>query len=148
MENGGINITSEQLQEMMQQVVATAIKAAKELPDDEKLERQKKQELRDRSIQQAREQVEAEERAKTNRQSNCAHKKENGKWATSGQVIGGKFAMLICQRCQRSWMWQPDPETIAQLLAGDLVLFQAEPPHTAIPNQFPPVARERVEQLA
>ena len=142
-----ITMTHDQLQEMMQQVIATAIKAAKELPDEEKEERAKKKDYEKKVIQQAMQQAEAEEKARETRQANCGHKKENGKWSTSGQIIGGKFAMLICQHCQKTWMWEPAPETTAQILSGDLVLFQAEPPYQARISQEAPIAREkRVEQ--
>lgn len=144
-----ITMTHGQLQEMMQQVIATAIKAAKELPDEEKEERAKRKEYEKKVIDQAMEQAAAEENARNTRQANCGHKKENGKWATSGQVIGGRFAMLICQHCQKTWMWEPsDPNVIAQLLSGDLVLFQAEPPAQARISAPPPVVKEpRIEQL-
>lgn len=142
-----ITMTHDQLQEMMQQVIATAIKAAKELPDEEKEERAKKKKYEETAIKQAMEQAKAEEMARESRQSNCGHKKENGRWATSGQVIGGKFAMLICQHCQKTWMWEPtDPNVIAQLLAGDLVLLHAEPPYQARVSMPSPVAKEpRIE---
>lgn len=143
-------ISAEQLQaimaqqaELMKGIVAEAVRAAKELPDDQKADREKAKKQEALAIQQAMDQAKAEEKAKETRQSSCQHKKENGKWATSGQVIGGRYAMLICQRCQKSWMWEPAAEVTAQLLAGDLVLFQAEPPHNAVANKIPMLAVER-----
>jgi hypothetical protein len=125
MESNNINITPEQLQELL----AGAIRSAK-APDPE--EQEKKDQLKaqgDASRKAAREQVMAEIRSKESRQNNCRHKKDNDKWSTGGQVIGGNKALLICQRCQKTWMWEPSAEVVAALLSGDLTLHQAEPPN-------------------
>lgn len=131
-------ISQEQLQKLLEgilanqsestkEIVATAIKAAKELPDAEKDKITEAERRRQISMKQSRDQIEAEEKAKKQCQDNCGHKKENGKWATSGQVIGGRYSMLICQRCQKPWYKEFDREVTSQLLSGDLVLFQADP---------------------
>lgn len=127
-------ITMAQLQEilaaqaaMTKDIVAEAVKAAKEPTADEA---EKKAELKRRaevSRKQAIQQQQAEENAKNQRHANCGHHKENGKWSTSGQVIGGKYCILICQHCQMSWYKEFDREVTSQLLAGDLTLFQADP---------------------
>ena len=129
-----VGITAEQLQQLLENqakmtegIVASAIKAAKELPDNEKEKLLEAERRRSIAMKQSRDQIEAEERAKKQRQDSCSHKKENNKWATSGQVIGGRYAMLICQRCQKSLYKEFDREVTAQLLSGDLVLFQADP---------------------
>lgn len=127
-------ITMEQLQqllaaqaEMTKSIVAEAIKAAKEPSEDEKEKRSELQRRAAISRRQAREQFAAEERAKEQRHANCNHKKENGKFATSGQVIGGRYAILVCQHCQDCWYKEFEREVTAQLLSGDLTLFQADP---------------------
>lgn len=127
-------ITMEQLQALLENqarmtkdIVAEAIKAAKE-PTAEEAE--KKEELKRRaeiSRKQAIAQQQAEEASKNQRHANCSHRKENGKFATSGQIIGGKYASLVCQHCQMQWFKEFPAETTAQLLAGDLTLFQADP---------------------
>lgn len=127
-------ITMEQLQqllaaqaEMTKSIVGEAIKAAKEPSEEEKEKRTELQRRAAISRKQAREQFAAEERAKAQRHANCSHKKENGKFATSGQVIGGRYAILVCQHCQDCWYKEFDREVTAQLLSGDLTLFQADP---------------------
>lgn len=127
-------ITMVQLQEilaaqaaMTKDIVAEAVKAAKEPTADEA---EKKAELKRRaevSRKQALQQQAAEENAKQQRYRNCDHKKENGKWATGGQVIAGKYAVLVCQHCQKPWYNQFSSEVTSQLLAGDVTLFQASP---------------------
>jgi hypothetical protein len=127
-------ITMEQLQavlaaqaELTKSIVAEAIKAAKEPTADEA---EKKAELQKRaaiSRKQARDQFAAEENAKAQRHAACSHRKENGKFATSGQVIGGRYAILVCQHCQDCWYKEFEREVTAQLLSGDLTLFQADP---------------------
>jgi hypothetical protein len=127
-------ITMEQLQtllaaqaEMTKSIVAEAIKAAKEPTEDEKEKRTELQRRAAISRKQARDQFAAEENAKKQRHAQCSHKKENGKFATSGQVIGGRYAILVCQHCQDCWYREYDREVTAQLLSGDLTLFQADP---------------------
>lgn len=137
-------ITMEQLQELMRsqammtkEIVAEAVKAAKE-PTQE--EADKKAELKRRaeiSRKQAVEQTMAEQRAKDQLQNNCNHKKENGKFATGGQIIGGKYALLVCQHCRKEWYQQFSPEVTAQLLSGDLVLSQADPAGWSIEKPWP-----------
>ena len=115
--------------EMTTEIVTAAVKAAKEPTQDEADKRAEAQRRAKISREQSHAQIMAEERAKKQRQDNCSnfHKKENGKWATSGQVIGGKYCLLICQHCQKTWYKEFDRETTAQLLSGDLTLFQASP---------------------
>ena len=127
-------ITMEQLQELLKaqaemtkSIVAEAVKAAKEPTVEEAEKREELKRRAEVSRKQAIAQQMAEENAKNQRHSNCSHRKENGKLATSGQVIGGKYCILICQHCQMSWYKEFDREVTAQLLSGDLTLFQADP---------------------
>jgi hypothetical protein len=123
-ESAGITLTPEQLQTLL----AGAIKAA-HAPDPEEQEKKDKEKARAAASRQASHDIMmADYQAKIDRQKNCSHKKENGKWATGGQVIKEKI-FLICQHCQKEWTWKPDPSVITQLLAGDLTLHQAEPPN-------------------
>lgn len=122
-QSGMLTITKEDLQEMLR----TLVKAAKE-PTEEvaaKLEEEKRR--YEVSRKQARAQQEAEEKSKQQRQGNCSHKKENGKWATGGQVIGGRFGMIICQHCQKAWYAKFSQENISMLNSGDLTLHMADP---------------------
>ena len=127
-------ITMEQLQAIMEnqarmtkEIVAEAIKAAK-APTEEEAEKKAEDKARyERSRAQARANQEAEFLAKKQRQDNCSHKKENGKWRTGGQVIGGRYAVIVCQGCQKEWYKTFSPEVMSQLQSGDLVLFQADP---------------------
>ena len=124
MATGGITLTPEQLQELL----AGAIKAAI-APSPE--EQEKKDELKKRAEASRKASVDtmmADYQARIDRQNRCNHKKENGKWSTGGQPIKDEI-FLICQHCQKTWQWKPDPTVIAQLLAGDLTLHQAEPPN-------------------
>lgn len=127
-------ITMEQLQQLMafqaeqtKSIVAEAIKAAKEPSADEQEKRAELQRRAAISRKQARDQFAAEENAKAQRHAACNHRKENGKFATSGQVIGGRYAILVCQHCQDCWYKEFEREVTAQLLSGDLTLFQADP---------------------
>jgi hypothetical protein len=127
-------ITMEQLQQLLaaqaeltRGIVAEAVKAAKEPSEDEKEKRTELQRRAAISRKQARDQFNAEQAAKAQRHAQCSHKKENGKFATSGQVIGGRYAILVCQHCQDCWYKEFDREVTAQLLSGDLTLFQTDP---------------------
>lgn len=127
-------ITMEQLQEILKQqaemtkgIVAEAVKAAKEPTAEEAAKKAEDKERYERSRKQALQQQEAEYRSKMQRQSNCPHKKENGKFATGGQIIGGRYGMLVCQHCQKSWFANFSQEVIASINAGDLTLHQADP---------------------
>ena len=127
----GITLTPEQLQELL----AGAIKAAI-APDPE--EKAKKDDLKAKA-QASREAsvatMMADHKAKEDRQNACDHKKENGKWATSGQMLGNGIAMTICQHCQKTWLWKPSIEVAQQLLSGDLTLHQSAPPSRTIDQQ-------------
>jgi hypothetical protein len=127
-------ITMEQLQailaaqaELTKGIVAEAVKAAKEPTADELEKRTELQRRAAISRKQARDQFNAEQQAKAQRHAQCSHRKENGKFATSGQVIGGRYAILVCQHCQDCWYKEFEREVTAQLLSGDLTLFQADP---------------------
>jgi len=73
------------------------------------------------------EMVKNDEAAKQMRQNACPHRKDNGRFSTGGQVIGGRYALLLCSHCQKAWYKVFPPETLAQLNSGDLILFGADP---------------------
>ena len=124
MATGGITLTPEQLQELL----AGAIKAAIAPPADEVAKKNELAAKAEASRKASRDTMMADHQAKLDRQARCAHRKENGKWSTGGQVIKDEI-FLICQHCQKTWQWKPDQAVIASLLAGDLTLHQAEPPN-------------------
>ena len=123
MESNTMNISKDDLQEMLR----TLIKAAKEPTEDQAIKLKEEKARYEKSRSQAIQQQEAERRAKEQRQNNCTHKKENGKWATGGQVIGGRYGLLVCQHCQRTWYTRFSQETIQSINAGDLTLHQNSP---------------------
>jgi hypothetical protein len=150
-------ITMEQLQailahqaEQNRAAVTEAIRAAKEPSAEEAEKRTELQRRAAISRKQSHEQMQAEENAKKQRHANCGnyHKKENGKWATSGQVIGGRYCILICQHCQKTWYKTFDREVTAQLLAGDLTLFQASPEGWSEEMPWPTVRPEEAVAVA
>lgn len=121
---GGITLTPEQLQEIIKQ----AVMAGKAPSVDEQEKQDQIKAAAERSRKASAQTMLADFQAKQDRHNRCEHKKENGKWATGGQVIGNEI-FLICQHCQKTWQWKPSSEVIAQLLSGDLTLHQAEPPN-------------------
>jgi phage repressor protein C with HTH and peptisase S24 domain len=138
-------ISMEQLQTILaaqaaqtKEIVAAAVKAAKEPTEEDAAKKAEEKRRYDLSRKQARAQQEAEERSKRQRQLNCSHKKENGKWATGGQVIGERFGMIICQHCQKSWFATFSTEVISQLNSGDLTLHMADPTQAGWKDE-PPV---------
>lgn len=57
----------------------------------------------------------AEEFARTNRQKNCSHSRDDkgnyvtrgtGTWTTGGQVNSSGVGSLVCLRCSKSWRWR------------------------------------------
>lgn len=118
-----VTLTKQDFQEMM----IAILKAAKEPSAEEqsKIDEAKKREAKNKAdfVQM----VKQEQDSKTYRQNACGHKKENGRFSTGGQVIGGRFALLLCSHCQRAWYKAFPAETLAQLNSGDLVLFGADP---------------------
>lgn len=127
-------ITMEQLQvilkaqaEQTREIVAAAVAAAKAPTADEAAEKAEKKARYEKSRQQAIQNQEAERKAKEQRQNNCTHKKENGKYATGGQIIGGRYGMILCQHCQRPWFAKFSQEVISQINAGDLSLAMIDP---------------------
>lgn len=128
MATGGITLTPEQLQELLAGAIKAAIAPS---PEDQ----EKKDELKRRAQESKKASVDtmmADFQAKKDRQDRCDHKKENGKWATGGQMLGNGVALTICQHCQKAWYWKPAPEDAAQLLSGDLTLHQSQPPRTTL----------------
>jgi len=122
-----LQIILKQQAEQTKEIVAAAIAAAK-APSAEELKKAKEEDERfQRTIKQSMQQAEAEEHSRRTRQTNCNHKKENGKFATGGQVIGGRYGMLVCQHCQKEWFANFSQEVISQLNSGDLTLHQADP---------------------
>ena len=121
---GGITLTPEQLQEIIKQ----AVMAGKAPSVDEQEKKDQMKAAAERSRKVSAETMTADFQARVDRQTRCEHKKENGKWATGGQVVKNEI-FLICQHCQKTWQWNPGDAVIAQLLAGDLTLHQAEPPN-------------------
>jgi hypothetical protein len=121
-------ITQEQLQELL----AGAIKAGLAPSPAE----QKKQEdlaaKAEASRKSSRDAMMAGYWAKKHREDNCDHHKENGKWATSGQMLGNGLALTVCQHCQKEWYWEPSQSVAAQLLSGDLTLHQSQPPNKTV----------------
>jgi len=113
--------------EQTKEIVAAAITAAKAPTEAELKKAKEEQERYDKTIKQSMEQAKAEEMAKRARQQNCNHKKENGKWATGGQIIGGRYGLIVCQHCQKPWYAEFSQETISMINAGDLTLHQADP---------------------
>jgi len=120
----GITLTPEQLQEIIKQAVMAG--KAPSAEEQEKIDEKKAAAKRSREASIST--MMADYQAKIDRQNRCKHKKENGRWATGGQVIKDEI-FLICQHCQKTWQWKPDASVISQLLSGDLTLHQAEPPN-------------------
>ena len=129
-ESQGVTLSMKELQAMMEAVVEKAIRISKE-PTPKELAEQKeldeKKERFERSRQQAIQNMELDRRAREIQQERCPHKKENGKWATGGQVIGSRYGMLICQKCFKTWFAVFGQDVIQQLNSGDLTLHQADP---------------------
>lgn len=125
-----VAISMKDLQGMMEAVVEKAIRVSKE-PTPRELAEQKELDDKEarfkKSRQQAIENQEMERRAREIQQERCSHKKENGKWATGGQIIGGRYGMLICQKCFKTWFADFSQDVINQLNSGDLTLHQADP---------------------
>jgi len=127
----GITLTPEQLQDLL----AGAIKAAIAPSPDAQMKADDLKKRTEDSRRSSLEAMEAVRKATENRQAGCDHKKENGKWATGGQVLGNGTALTICQHCQKAWYWKPAPEVAQQLLSGDLTLHQSAPPSRTIDTQ-------------
>jgi len=123
MSSPALTLTKEDLQEILLAVV----KAGKQ-PTEEEAEKLKEAKARaEKNKADFVKMVEQEQQAKAARQASCGHRKENGRFSTGGQVIGGRFALLLCSHCQKPWYKVFSPETMAQLNSGDLVLFGADP---------------------
>lgn len=125
-ETNEVTMSMKDLQGMMERLIRLtkepSAREAKELQEIEEKEARFR-----KSRQQAIENQEMERRAREIQQERCSHKKENGKWATGGQIIGGRYGMLICQKCFKTWFADFSQEVINQLNSGDLTLHQADP---------------------
>lgn len=134
MSEGTVSLSMEQFQELLaaqanstKEMMLELLKVAKNPSAAEQAEIDKKKQWEASAIESARQQLVMEDQAKHTRQTNCDHRKENGKWATGGQIIGGRYALLLCQHCFKPWYTTFSPENMAQLNAGDLTLTMCSP---------------------
>lgn len=57
------------------------------------------------------------------KQLNCPHRKEDDRYAVSGQITNDGFLTQVCQRCQSIWKSKPTPE----MMTGDLNINGIQP---------------------
>lgn len=131
MSTGGVTLTYEQLQEILKSGRQETIEALKIAMAPSPEDQAKKDEVVARAAASRKASAEtmmADYRGKQARHDACDHKKENGKWATGGQMLGTGIALTVCQHCQNEWYWKPSADVVQQLLSGDLTLHQSAPP--------------------
>ena len=132
------SFTAEQVVEMQMQMMAefkeSLVAFARELkaPDEETAA--KNAEIKARKMatdaRQAKDAVERQKRIEE-AQANCTHRKENGKWNTSGILNADGLVTLICQRCFKVWRIKVSPDNARLIDAGDLELAEQAPPAQA-----------------
>ena len=115
------------MQEQNRQLVLELAKAMREPDPDTKKKKEEEAARAEKNRAEYIDMVKAEEQSRINRQRACSHRKENGKFSTGGQIIGGRFAALWCSHCQKPWYKLFSPDVMAQLNSGDLILFGADP---------------------
>lgn len=122
-----INITPEQLQQMMKTLAETIVRGDPDVA-------LQKEEDKKRKAAQKKSMMEAIEAARQNKiaaQANCNHKKNDGKdnaWSTGGQVFGDNNVGIICTRCQSFWKMPLSNEQRRMIDSGDVSLSEIAPP--------------------
>lgn len=91
-------------------------------------EKKKNEERRKKAREALREEVAKANRERLARQMSCDHKKENGKFATNGQVLADGNVLIICTHCAYEWKLKASPENRRAIESGDLTLAEIQPP--------------------
>lgn len=108
--------------------IKEALLASKALPLDEQLALDDKKARAENSKKEWRAMIVYENEQKKRLVEGCGHRKENGRWSISGQIVGGKDVRLICLRCQGVWDVKINPETKSLIEHGDIELLGSAPP--------------------
>lgn len=132
-----VEMTPQQLQELLKTAVAAGVSAAMEQAAtmnpieqrkfNEELARDRRRDLLSIELSKA-------ETERINRLRNgCTHMRNektgmpiargstNGEWVTSGQAYQDGTAMVICQRCATTWIFKPTPEEYSSILQNGLL---------------------------
>jgi hypothetical protein len=127
-----VSLSYEQLQELLQSVIASASKLnpLEQKKMDEELERDRRRAVL--AVELGR----AEEEARWRRQNSCSHSRHastgagvtrgTGIWTTCGQTHGDDSISLICMRCATLWHFKATPEE--REYANNAGLLGFEPP--------------------
>lgn len=107
-EPAGINITADQLQKILQEVV----KAAREPDEITKQKQEEEKLLKERRLKESVEMAKAEEQARELRWKTCTHTKPDGRTAVAkGQVFSDGLYHPFCLACQKPFpTFRPSPE--------------------------------------
>lgn len=140
--NASVNMTAEQLQEVLTKVLSTGIAEAKRMNpvEEDQYEKQMETKLRRElaSIEHARVEEEAQKRKMlgcphhVDKEGNPCRPQDGGKWITQGQVHSEGLLSLLCLRCNKTWMWKGTAEEISLALENGM-------------KRWNPPARERVD---
>ena len=132
--NNSMNITHEQLQEILRTAIAEATKPnwLEQKKMDEEMERDRRRTIL--AVELGR----AQEEKLWREQNLCTHcrnektgeavKRGTGVWCTSGQAHTNDVASLICQRCATLWQFKVTPEEREYIINGPGLMGFAPPP--------------------
>lgn len=112
----------------LSEAIEKAIMAAKALPAEEQAEKDDKKARTAKSKAEWQAMIVYENEQKKHLVENCGHRKENGRWSISGQIVGGKDVRLICLRCQGMWTVKITAEQKSLIEHGDIELLGSAPP--------------------
>lgn len=116
---GGVNLSFEQMQELMATMAKTIVAEMKK-PTEEELEKKAKEaEDKERRRLAAVQMAETSEKSKKAIQAACGangHKKENGTSAVSGQVHGDGMVHPVCLKCAMEFV--PFKATTQMIMQG------------------------------
>lgn len=129
-----VTLSPEQLQEILRAVVeqATKLNPLEQRKLDEELAKERKKAMMMVTLGRI------EEEAAQRKQNGCSHMRDaktgdgvprgwpTGEWVTSGQAYQNGTAVIICQRCSRTWLFKPDPSYYNDIIQNGLL--KAMPP--------------------
>lgn len=112
----------------LSEAIKEAIMASKALPPEEQAEKDDKKARLQKSKKEWQAMIVYENDQKKRLVEGCGHRKENGRWSISGQIVGGKDVRLICLRCQGVWDVKISAEQKSLIEHGDIELLGSAPP--------------------
>jgi len=135
-----LNITPEQLQELLRTAIAEATKLnpLQQRQLDEELARERRKNLMMRQLGQI------EEESMRKKREGCSHMRDaktgdgvprnwpTGEWTTGGQAYQDGTAMVICTRCSSTWLFRPEANYYGAILQNGLRSSPPPPEHLTI----------------